>query len=129
MGKASSPALPVPARVEDLSREGAIFLLGILGPVIRPADLASARWHELVCDTERAHNAWKAASAAADAAYAKCSINSRTYHRDAIAREAARAKEQRAYRAYRRADDAASAFFAAHVCPPPPTAPAAEEYA
>lgn len=127
MAKAS--ANPVPARVEDLSREGAIFLLGILGPVIRPKDLASARWHELVVAAERAFNAWKAASDEAVTTAAKTNINSRTYHRDCMVRDAVWAKERRAHRAYERANSAADAFFNTHVCPRRPTAPAADEHA
>ena len=81
----------------------------------------------MVLATERAHNAWKAACAEADAAGAACSINSKTYHRDAIARDGARAKERRAWRAYKRADDASDSFFTTHVCPPRLTAPAVDE--
>lgn len=125
---AKGTVLPVPERVEDLTREGAIFLLGILAPPIRRADLASARWHELVREAERAHNAWKAACKEAGAAFDRVKVGSRNYHKDCLARDAALAKERRLYRAYQRADDAASTFFDTHVCPPN-RRPAADEYA
>lgn len=126
MGKVSVPA--VPQKADELSHEGLLFLLQTIAPSIYRRDLASARWHELVRTAERAHNAWRAACKDVDAAFDRVKVGSRTYHHDALARDAARAKERRLYRAYERADDAATAFFDTHVCPRQ-TAPAADECA
>lgn len=117
MGKLSVPA--VPQKADELTHDGLLFLLRVIGPTIYPSDLARARWHELVRAAERATGAWREASAAADtlrdAVPTWSRTNSRAHHKAAEKAAAADQKELRAMRAMQRAHDVAGAFYKAHI--------------
>jgi len=120
---------PAPEKIEDLSREGLIFLVRMVCPFVSRYDLVRARWHELVQDGERAYEKAKAAGIAYEALLRgpQPSIdNMRAYHKARLRFEEARARDKRASDAAQRAQDVAMAFFEAHIALPSPASEAAE---
>ncbi|WP_431282699.1 hypothetical protein ACQW02_25380 [Humitalea sp. 24SJ18S-53] len=115
---------PVPATVEELSRDGLLFLLRSRFPP-DAWDLARARWHELSCVSDAASQVWRAAAAQGDAAFdaqmlafgerGQSLAARRRLRKASEAFDAASAKRERLYAAYGRASSIADAFWEAHL--------------